>query len=80
MPRHSKNKLSLKKKKDIKKKMPRYPVSPKGVLSIVLLAAEEILLLKYLRYVYVYEITLLTTSLLLLNCLHQKSCQLMSFK
>ena len=52
MPRHSKNKLSLKKKADIKKKMPRYPVSPKGVLLIVLLAAEEILLLKYLRYVY----------------------------
>ena len=52
MPRHSKNKLSLKKKADIKKKMPRYPVSTKGVLLIVLLAAEEILLLKYLRYVY----------------------------
>ena len=35
-----------------KKKMPRHPVSPKGVLLIVLLATEEILLLNYLRHVY----------------------------
>ena len=32
--------------------MPRYPVSPKGVLLIVLLATEEILQLNYLCYVY----------------------------